>query len=384
MKKNVLFVLLVILIASSCVYLRYEGVPPSWEDETSYEAYPAQIDVGYFYDYLSPYGIWVYERPYGYVWIPGRVSYLWRPYTYGRWIWTDYGWTWISHFEWGWIPFHYGRWGWDRHLGWFWVPGTLWGPAWVTWRWSNYHIGWAPLPPGVEFVFGVGIRGHSFDLPGHSWVFIEGNYFFHDRLDRYVLPPERNSSIIRYSVSATNLADHNRRVVNEGIDRDQIRRVTRNEVRKFQLEEAKKPGRTRVEADTLQVYKPEVTGTKAAKPRSSVSAEEAQERLPEIKREGLEEKAAPGEVERRLKEEQEREIRLLEKSQEKEAEEMRLRVEEEKRKAVGPEEKQKVEKDSQVKAQELEKKHAEEKAKIDERHKEEKKQVDKKKLKKKD
>ncbi|MCJ7581918.1 MAG: hypothetical protein MUP98_15500, partial [Candidatus Aminicenantes bacterium] len=150
------FVILVILLLSSClIYVPYpEGSPSTREDpyyEENYYDTPSRYDTSYFYDYLSPHGTWVFNSPYGYVWIPRVYRYGWRPYSNGNWAWSDYGWTWISDWEWGWIPFHYGRWGWDNYLGWYWVPDTVWGPAWVTWRQSSLYIGWAPLPPGTRF-----------------------------------------------------------------------------------------------------------------------------------------------------------------------------------------------------------------------------------------
>jgi hypothetical protein len=77
---------------------------------------------------------------------PWQMGYRWRPYSEGNWGWTDYGLTWISDLEWGDIRSHYGRWGGDNELGWFWVPGSVWGPAWVTWRSNDQYLGWAPLP----------------------------------------------------------------------------------------------------------------------------------------------------------------------------------------------------------------------------------------------
>src|SRR4051794_24131367 len=62
------------------------------------------------YDQLAPYGHWFWLDPYGWVWSPTNVAYTWRPYTDGNWVYTDAGWTWVSHAEWGWAPFHYGRW----------------------------------------------------------------------------------------------------------------------------------------------------------------------------------------------------------------------------------------------------------------------------------
>ena len=55
----------------------------------------------------------------------------WRPYYYGRWEWTTEGWLWVSDEPFGWATYHYGRWSFDGGLGWFWVPGYQWAPAWV-------------------------------------------------------------------------------------------------------------------------------------------------------------------------------------------------------------------------------------------------------------
>lgn len=92
-------------------------------------------------------GRWVYERPYGYVWVPTVYHYNdWRPYYYGRWVWYPIiGWNWISYEPWGWCVSHYGRWHWRGGLGWYWIPTRHWGPAWVHWHWDRNYIGWCPL-----------------------------------------------------------------------------------------------------------------------------------------------------------------------------------------------------------------------------------------------
>ncbi len=105
---------------------------------------PAELE---HYEYeLASNGSWVYERPYGYVWIP-RVYYTdWRPYYYGRWVWYPLcGWTWVPAETWGWSVYHYGRWHWRLGLGWYWIPHRHWGPAWVHWYWGHDYIGWCPL-----------------------------------------------------------------------------------------------------------------------------------------------------------------------------------------------------------------------------------------------
>jgi hypothetical protein len=98
---------------------------------------------------LAAYGDWVTVGTYGTVWRPW-VPAGWRPYLYGRWEWTTEGWLWVSDEPFGWATFHYGRWTFDRGLGWLWVPGYQWAPAWVNWRYSGDVVGWAPLAPGFS------------------------------------------------------------------------------------------------------------------------------------------------------------------------------------------------------------------------------------------
>ena len=108
---------------------------------------------------LSPYGRWVNTPEYGRVWQPASVSADWQPYTDGRWVYTTAGWSFASSVPWGWATYHYGRWGWGAGLGWYWVPGTVWGPAWVSWRTSGTHVAWAPLAP----------RGYVYPRGWYGW-----------------------------------------------------------------------------------------------------------------------------------------------------------------------------------------------------------------------
>jgi len=110
----------------------------------------ASVDLGFFYDSLASYGNWIERPSYGWVWTPRDVSATWRPYQAGHWVWSDEGWTWLTDEPYGWATYHYGRWYQDPEIGWAWVPGNDWAPAWVSWQEGNDYVGWAPLPPGAN------------------------------------------------------------------------------------------------------------------------------------------------------------------------------------------------------------------------------------------
>lgn len=100
-----------------------------------------------FHAPLAAHGTWITVGTYGRCWRPAGVSVSWRPYTFGRWVWTDCGWYWESDEPWAWACYHYGNWIFDPQFGWVWVPGVEWSPAWVSWRIGGGYCGWAPLPP---------------------------------------------------------------------------------------------------------------------------------------------------------------------------------------------------------------------------------------------
>ncbi len=269
------FVFFGLLLLSSCIiYVPYpEDFPPTQEEpyfEEDYRDTPSRYDTSYFYDYLSPHGMWVNHLRYGYVWVPGIYSYGWRPYSNGNWIWTDFGWTWVSDWEWGWIPFHYGRWDWDNYLGWYWVPDTVWGPAWVTWRQSSLYIGWSPIPPGTRFVPGVGIRTVTIGLSDRHWIFIEYPYFYRTHIYGHMLPVERNQTIISYTIHKTNIVQRDRFIVNQGIDREYIQNRAEKPIIKHVLKDASTPMKSVVRVDELQVFRPNIEKNEKAKPKTVV------------------------------------------------------------------------------------------------------------------
>ncbi len=122
-------------------------------------------------------GSWEYaDAEVGHVWRP-RVGGEWTPYNDGGWVWTDYGWTWVPNESWGWPAFHYGRWGRSVRLGWYWIPGRRFSPAWVSWAVNDRYVGWCALgfrdrPLYVNVNINNGrdrFRGHA--TPRSNWTY---------------------------------------------------------------------------------------------------------------------------------------------------------------------------------------------------------------------
>lgn len=361
-----LVVALIFFTFSCLIYIPYEEGRPG-----SRETYPAtseiqtinQIDIAFIYDYLAPYGYWTYLSPYGHVWIPRYVPYGWRPYTHGRWVWTDVGWLWVSNLEWGWLVFHYGRWGWHNRLGWFWVPGTIWAPAWVIWAWGDLYIGWAPIPPEVDWLPGVGLSIMKIDLPWHCWVFIDGRYFLTAYLDRYILPPERNRTVLNFTVHKKSLAPKGTIIFNEGIEPELISRWTKTEVRKYELQESRRLARESIQYNSVIVPRPSISASSLTKPSQIHDPDKVQQEL---------EKERPKLIRlEELKIERER----LERSQEEEAKHLRRKMELEKSQVKDEASKQEIERRYQIQLEQLKKQHQEEKKELIERQEEQQKKV---------
>ncbi len=95
------------------------------------------------------YGEWLWDSLYGYVWRPflNNGTYPWgnwQPYIFGSWSYTGGQMYWVPEEPWGWIPYHLGIWQWDKKIGWVWLPGALFAPAWVDWEFFFGYCGWRP------------------------------------------------------------------------------------------------------------------------------------------------------------------------------------------------------------------------------------------------
>ena len=60
-----------------------------------------------------------------------------------------------------------------------WVPGRIWAPAWVTWRWSDGYAAWCPLGP------------RQWVAPASLWVVVPSRQFLEPVRHHVVPRPQR-------------------------------------------------------------------------------------------------------------------------------------------------------------------------------------------------
>lgn len=211
-----------------------------------------------FYDQLSPYGAWVDDPNYGYIWIPDEPQGFYPYGTSGHWVFTVFGWMWVSDYPWGWAPFHYGRWNFDPYYGWIWVPGSEWGPAWVTWRSCNGYFGWAPLALGITIQMSF---SRNYYIPDDRWMFVRDRDFDRADLDRYYVGRRENHDLIRNARVIENTRVDNKRNATyvAGPDARAVRNITGRDIKPLPVSENTQPGRTIVGSGKVQSYMPSVT-----------------------------------------------------------------------------------------------------------------------------
>jgi len=231
----------------------FYGERPRW----SAPRQEGSINRAVFYDRLSPYGQWVWLQG-QYVWVPDNVGPAWRPYTVGRWVYTDrYGWMWASNEPFGWATYHYGRWGFSNRVGWFWVPGSRWAPAWVSWRSSDDYLAWAPLPPNYDE--GVSVNVAAEPVPDYYWQVVPSRSFLSEDLPRDIVhEPNRSRPILEQTRPLGNVTvTSNNVVVNNVVNVQYVEEKTKEPVvvhKVAKTEDAAKSGK--VEGAAVEIFQP--------------------------------------------------------------------------------------------------------------------------------
>jgi hypothetical protein len=224
--------------------------------------------VRYFDEPLAPYGYWVDDLYYGRVWRPRETPADWRPYTYGRWVYTsEYGWVWVSEEPWGWVVYHYGRWVWTSQHGWVWIAGDVWGPSWVEWCYGGGYVGWTPMPPDPSWQ-GTSYYG-SYDCASPRYysraVFVSETYFASPRVSAHVMAPSQNAMVARGAVNVTSYTRVGGAISNRSIDIAKLQAATGQPITPIRVVQAKGPvaaGAGRGPLQELRIYRPSVAAMK--------------------------------------------------------------------------------------------------------------------------
>jgi len=249
LKTTALVLGLFALLAGTTTLARAQGYEESYQDD-GYNT--GNVSLQSFYDELSPYGTWIQDPQYGYVWRPDVNQQEFRPYyTNGRWAMTEYGNTWVSNYDWGWAPFHYGRWVINSYRQWIWLPDTNWGPAWVDWRSGDGYYGWAPMAPSISINLSFGRR---YSVPEFCWNFIPQSSIYINTFPRYDYG--RNNVYIRNTTIINNTYVYNRRSYYGGPRLEDIRRATNRNVTVYRYAQSNRPGASRIDNRSVSIYRP--------------------------------------------------------------------------------------------------------------------------------
>jgi hypothetical protein len=194
-------------------YREQAPAPPPQQQEAapSDAAVPRVESARDFEEPLAEHGRWIDTPEYGRVWQPNEQPEDWRPYTNGRWEYTDYGWTWASSEPWGWACYHYGNWTYYPRCGWVWVPGVVWSPAWVVWRECDDYIAWAPAPPVNYFSFYAAFSYCDWGVRYNDYVVVKRKHFRHDDCRTVAYAPAENVKIVNKTKNVTKT-----KIVNKG------------------------------------------------------------------------------------------------------------------------------------------------------------------------
>jgi len=204
------------------------AAPP--EAETASEDVGVNSEVFYNDPGLKKRGRWVTVAEQT-AWEPTDVPPDWTPYTDGSWAYSDdLGWTWTTDEEWGWATYHYGRWV-RSGRRWFWTPGRVWAPAWVSWRYGGSYVGWAPLPPDAGFRRSIGISvwaDRVYDIGPLNYSFVRVRDFGAENISRVVINQTQNVNIITRTTNITNIVNNNTVIYNGGPNKVVVNKIIQN------------------------------------------------------------------------------------------------------------------------------------------------------------
>lgn len=145
------------------------------------------------------------------------------PFTNGQWVNTEAGWSFKAPTEYEETTSHYGRWNYSPTLGWVWLPGRVYSPAWVDWKEDDNNIAWAPLPPSTYIVNNMVPMPV---IPEDNYIVVEKKHFVQPEIYKYMYKENKNKIMIKEMRRSDGVMVKNNIIYNVGPDITMIRKIT--------------------------------------------------------------------------------------------------------------------------------------------------------------
>jgi hypothetical protein len=128
-----------------------------------------------------------------------------------------------------------------------WVPGRVWGPAWVAWRSGGGYYGWAPLGPSISI---------NINFPSFYWTFVPQTYITSHHIYNHYIPSTQVVNLYHNTTVIKNNYRINNRVYVYGPKKQDIERVTNSQVAVYRVDRLNQPGQSQVEGRSVRIYQP--------------------------------------------------------------------------------------------------------------------------------
>jgi hypothetical protein len=194
---------------------------------------------------------------------------VYMPYSNGQWVNSDAGWYYKAPTPAEEITSHYGRWAYNDRIGWVWVPGRVWAPAWVDYRENADYIAWTPVPPYVYINNGV------LDVPvivdEDRYVIVEKRYYAEPEFHKYIYVENKNKVMIKEMTRINGVMVVNNTIINRGPDVSVIETMLGRPVEKVTITRVDDIDDVKYTTNSYTVYAPKLKKVKVDKSKGPVS-----------------------------------------------------------------------------------------------------------------
>lgn len=275
------------------------------------------------------------------------------PYNNGQWMYTDEGWYFKANTPQEELTSHYGRWTQDEELGWIWLPGKTYSPAWVDWRQNDDYVAWAPVPPG-KYIENDAVKID--DINENRYTIVEKKHLIEPSVYkyRYQYVENKNKIMIKEMTKTDGIIIKDKKVINKGPDVTDIEKKSGKKIEQIKINKVNKKEDAGLKGNSINVFVPELKKSKelkkepVTKPEKLISYKDAKKITKEEKQQMKAEDKQSKQEEKELKK-QEKQEEKQQKKEEKQQEKEIKKQEKQEKKETKKEDKQQKKDDKQVK-----------------------------------